>query len=59
MTLALSLGAEAADAFAWGVAAGAAAVSNAGTAHPSRAEVEALRRRIHQVPAGVALGEGR
>ncbi|MBC9177636.1 1-phosphofructokinase family hexose kinase [Pseudoroseomonas ludipueritiae] len=59
MTLALSRGAAAADAFAWGVAAGAAAVSSTGTAHPPRAEVEALRRRIHEVPMGVALGEGR
>ncbi|MBO1074683.1 1-phosphofructokinase family hexose kinase [Roseomonas marmotae] len=59
MTLALSRGATAADAFAWGVAAGAAAVSNAGTAHPSGAEVEALRRRITEIPVGLVLGEGR
>ncbi|MBP0493947.1 1-phosphofructokinase family hexose kinase [Pararoseomonas indoligenes] len=46
MTMALSDGRPAAEAFAWGVAAGAAAVSSAGTAHPRRADVEALRRRI-------------
>jgi 6-phosphofructokinase 2 len=50
MTLALARGRSARDAFAWGVAAGAAAVSNAGTAHPRRAAVEALRRRITEVP---------
>lgn len=59
MTLALSRGATAADAFGWGIAAGAAAVSNAGTAHPSRVEVEALRRRVCEIPVGVVLGEGR
>jgi 6-phosphofructokinase 2 len=57
MTLALARGQSAQDAFAWGVAAGAAAVSNAGTAHPRRAEVEELRQRIHEVPTGGA-GEG-
>jgi 6-phosphofructokinase 2 len=57
MTLALARGQSAQDAFAWGVAAGAAAVSNAGTAHPRRAEVEALRQRIYEAPTGVA-GEG-
>jgi 6-phosphofructokinase 2 len=50
MTLALAHGRSARDAFAWGVAAGAAAVQNAGTAHPDRASVEALRRRISEVP---------
>jgi len=59
MTLALARGQSTQDAFAWGVAAGAAAVSNAGTAHPRRAEVEALRQRIHQVPASPAAKEGR
>jgi 6-phosphofructokinase 2 len=54
MTLALARGQSAQDAFAWGVAAGAAAVSNAGTAHPRRPEVEALRQRIHEVPTGGA-----
>jgi 6-phosphofructokinase 2 len=52
MTLALARGHEASDAFAWGMAAGAAAVSNAGTAHPRLTEVEALRRRIKAVPIG-------
>ena len=56
MTLALAQGRTAEDAFAWGVAAGTAAVSSAGTAHPKRAEVLAFRRRIHQIPAEVALG---
>lgn len=50
MTLALARGRTPRDAFAWGVAAGAAAVSNAGTAHPGRAEVASLRRRIAGVP---------
>ncbi|WP_160000106.1 1-phosphofructokinase family hexose kinase [Roseomonas sp. 18066] len=52
MTLALSRGAAPADAFAWGMAAGAAAVSNPGTAHPTRAEVEGLRQQL-QLPAAV------
>lgn len=57
MTLALAHGRPPEDAFAWGVAAGAAAVSNAGTAHPTRAEVEALRKQVEGVPqpAGTAL----
>ena len=50
MTLALARGDAPADAFAWGVAAGAAAVSNAGTAHPTRQEVAALRARITSIP---------
>jgi len=50
MTLALARGDAPTDAFAWGVAAGAAAVSNPGTAHPGRAEVGALRARITSVP---------
>lgn len=58
MTLALARGAAVADAFAWGVSAGAAAVSNAGTAHPQRAEVAALRQRIRDIPIGSAMGEG-
>ncbi|EFH11197.1 PfkB family carbohydrate kinase, partial [Teichococcus cervicalis] len=52
MTLALARGATDEDAFAWGMAAGAAAVSNAGTAHPTRAEVEQLRARLHPAPPG-------
>ncbi|MBP0443586.1 1-phosphofructokinase family hexose kinase [Roseomonas sp. SSH11] len=50
MTLELARGRDPRDAFAWGVAAGAAAVSNAGTAHPGREDVQALRARIRQVP---------
>lgn len=50
MTLALARGRQADDAFAWGVAAGAAAVSNAGTAHPRREEVIRLRAQILQIP---------
>lgn len=57
MTLALARGRTVEDAFAWGVAAGSAAVSSAGTAHPRRAEVEALRRRIQAVPTGSEQGE--
>lgn len=49
MTLALARGESPREAFAWGMAAGAAAVMQAGTAHPRRAEVEALRRRIGTV----------
>ena len=43
MVLALARGAADEDAFAWGMAAGAAAVMHTGTAHPARAEVERLR----------------
>ncbi|MCQ4160107.1 1-phosphofructokinase family hexose kinase [Roseomonas sp. GC11] len=50
MVLALARGAAEADAFAWGVAAGAAAVSQAGTAHPARADVAALRARLAPPP---------
>ncbi|WP_424139690.1 1-phosphofructokinase family hexose kinase [Roseomonas chloroacetimidivorans] len=57
MTLRLAQGRAISDAFAWGVAAGAAAVSNAGTAHPRREEVTALRRRIRQIPTSLARGE--
>lgn len=49
MVLALSRGAGPREALAWGMAAGAAAVTNAGTAEPRRADVEALLR--------VALGQ--
>ncbi len=58
MTLALSRGAAPRDAFAWGMAAGAAAVSHAGTAHPGRETVEALRRRITQVPMAPGHADG-
>lgn len=46
MVLALSRGEDPREAFAWGMAAGAAAVTQPGTAHPRRADVEALRRTI-------------
>jgi 6-phosphofructokinase 2 len=49
MVLALSRGESPREAFAWGMAAGAAAVMRPGTAHPRRADVEALRRRIGPV----------
>jgi 6-phosphofructokinase 2 len=49
MVLALSRGESPREAFAWGMAAGAAAVMATGTAHPRRADVEALRRRIGAV----------
>jgi 6-phosphofructokinase 2 len=49
MVLALSRGEPPREAFAWGMAAGAAAVMATGTAHPRRADVEALRRRIGAV----------
>jgi 6-phosphofructokinase 2 len=45
--LVLALDRECADAeaLAWGAAAGAAAVLHTGTAHPARADVEALYRQ--------------
>lgn len=46
LVLALDRGCSAADALAWGAAAGAAAVTRTGTAHPARADVETLHRRI-------------
>ncbi len=46
MVLALARGESPAEAFAWGMAAGAAAVTQPGTAHPRRADVEALRRTL-------------
>ncbi|MCI0755954.1 1-phosphofructokinase family hexose kinase [Teichococcus vastitatis] len=46
MVMALADGRGADDAFAWGVAAGAAAVSQAGTAHPARDDVIRLRRKV-------------
>jgi 6-phosphofructokinase 2 len=42
MTLALATGSDAEDALLWGLAAGAAAVSRGGTAHPRREDVAAL-----------------
>jgi 6-phosphofructokinase 2 len=49
MVLALSRGEPPREAFAWGMAAGAAAVMATGTAHPRRKDVEALRRQIGAV----------
>lgn len=49
MVLALSRGESPREAFAWGMAAGAAAVIRPGTAHPRRADVEAMRRLIGKV----------
>ncbi len=46
MVMALSEGRSATDAFAWGVATGAASVTVPGTAHPDRATVERLRGLI-------------
>ena len=46
MVLHLAAGATPRDAFAWGMAAGAAAVMRPGTAHPKREDVTALRARI-------------
>lgn len=46
MVFALSRGEPPREAFALGMAAGAAAVMRPGTAHPRREDVEALRRRI-------------
>ena len=49
MVLRLAQGEAPREAFAWGMAAGAAAVMQPGTAHPRRADVAALRRRIGPV----------
>lgn len=46
MVLALARGASDEDAFAWGMAGGAAAVMHPGTAHPARAEVERLHASL-------------
>ena len=46
MVLASANGRAVEDAFAWGIAAGAAAVSRSGTAHPERTDVEVLRRQV-------------
>ncbi len=48
MTLALATGTDAEDALFWGLAAGAAAVSQNGTAHPSRADVAALYHSVRE-----------
>ena len=49
MVLHLAQGDSPREAFAWGMAAGAAAVMRPGTAHPKRADVAALRARIGTV----------
>jgi len=49
MVLSLSRGEDPREAFAWGLAAGAAAVMQAGTAAPRREDVVALRQRIGPV----------
>jgi 6-phosphofructokinase 2 len=46
MVLALARGATDEDAFAWGMAAGAAAVMHVGTAHPARGDVERLHASL-------------
>jgi 6-phosphofructokinase 2 len=46
MVLALARGASDEDAFAWGMAGGAAAVMHTGTAHPARADVERLHAKL-------------
>ena len=46
MVLALARGASDQDAFAWGMAGGAAAVMHTGTAHPARADVERLHASL-------------
>ncbi len=46
MTLSLARGLAPEDALAWGIAAGTAAVTRYGTAHPQRADVEMFYRRI-------------
>jgi 6-phosphofructokinase 2 len=51
MVLRLTEGASPQDAFAWGVAAGTAAVSQLGTAHPRAADIVALRQRMGALPA--------
>jgi 6-phosphofructokinase 2 len=51
MVLRLSEGAAPEDAFAWGVAAGTAAVCQFGTAHPRADDIAALRARIGSLPA--------
>jgi fructose-1-phosphate kinase PfkB-like protein len=46
MVLALARGASDEEAFVWGMAGGAAAVMHTGTAHPARADVEALVEKL-------------
>lgn len=49
MVFRLAAGDSAREAFAWGVAAGAAAVMQPGTAQPRPADIEALRRQVGPV----------
>ena len=51
MVLALSRGAAPREALAWGSAAGAAAVTASGTAHPPRALVETLYQQALSIEA--------
>jgi 6-phosphofructokinase 2 len=46
MTVGLARGLPAEDAFAWGVAAGSAAVMRYGTAHPRRSDIERLHDQL-------------
>ncbi len=52
MVMALAEGRTTEDAFAWGIAAGAAAVTALGTAHPERVTVERLRGLILSTAPG-------
>jgi 6-phosphofructokinase 2 len=52
MTLALSRGSDPTDALAWGIAAGAAAVANVGTARVTRASVEEHYGRLRNQSGG-------
>ena len=54
-TLALSRGATAADALAWGTAAGATAIACAGTARLRRGDVEARYRQLTRQADGIVL----
>jgi 6-phosphofructokinase 2 len=49
MTLGLARGLPTEDAFLWGIAAGSAAVMHYGTAHPQRADIETLYRKIAEL----------
>lgn len=50
MVLRMTEGAAPDDAFAWGVAAGTAAVCQLGTAHPRAADIAELRQRLGALP---------
>jgi 6-phosphofructokinase 2 len=51
MVLQLARGESPREAFAWGIAAGAAAVMRPGTAHPRQEDVAVLRARIGPLSA--------